>query len=145
MIAARNLTKYFDDFRAVESASFHVPAGNVLALLGPNGAGKTTTVRMLTSILRPTSGTATVAGYDIVTQPDQVRASVGVLTEHHGLYLRTSGEEYLDFFGDLYGVPKDVRRKRIKNLLERFGLAEAGDRRIGGYSKGMRQKLALIR
>ena len=145
MIVARNLTKYFDDFRAVESASFYVPAGNVLALLGPNGAGKTTTVRMLTSILKPTSGTATVAGYDIVTQPDQVRASVGVLTEHHGLYLRTSGEEYLDFFGDLYGVPKDVRRKRIKNLLERFGLADAGDRHIGGYSKGMRQKLALIR
>ena len=122
-----------------------MPAGNVLALLGPNGAGKTTTVRMLTSILKPTSGTATVAGYDIVTQPDQVRASVGVLTEHHGLYLRTSGEEYLDFFGDIYGVPKDVRRKRIKNLLERFGLADAGDRHIGGYSKGMRQKLALIR
>jgi len=145
MIEARNLTKYFDDFRAVESVSFNVPAGNVLALLGPNGAGKTTTVRMLTSILKPTSGSATVAGYDIVTQPDQVRASVGVLTEHHGLYLRTSGEEYLDFFGDLYGVPKDVRRKRIKNLLERFGLADAGDRHIGGYSKGMRQKLALIR
>ncbi len=145
MIEARTLTKYFDDFRAVESASFHVPAGNVLALLGPNGAGKTTTVRMLTSILKPTSGTASVAGYDIVTQPDQVRASVGVLTEHHGLYLRTSGEEYLDFFGDIYGVAKDVRRKRIKNLLERFGLDEAGDRRIGGYSKGMRQKLALIR
>ncbi len=122
-----------------------MPAGNVLALLGPNGAGKTTTVRMLTSILKPTSGTATVAGYDIVTQPDQVRASVGVLTEHHGLYLRTSGEEYLDFFGDIYGVPKEVRRKRIKNLLERFGLADAGDRHIGGYSKGMRQKLALIR
>lgn len=145
MIEARNLTKYFDDFRAVESVSFHVPAGNVLALLGPNGAGKTTTVRMLTSILKPSSGSATVAGYDIVTQPDQVRASVGVLTEHHGLYLRTSGEEYLDFFGDLYGVPKDVRHKRIKNLLERFGLADAGDRHIGGYSKGMRQKLALIR
>ena len=145
MIEARNLTKYFDDFRAVESASFNVPAGNVLALLGPNGAGKTTTVRMLTSILKPSSGTASVAGYDIVAQPDQVRASVGVLTEHHGLYLRTSGEEYLDFFGDIYGVPKDVRRKRIKNLLERFGLADAGDRRIGGYSKGMRQKLALIR
>ncbi|MBI5350654.1 MAG: ABC transporter ATP-binding protein [Chloroflexi bacterium] len=145
MIEARHLTKYFDDFLAVESASFHVPAGNVLALLGPNGAGKTTTVRMLTSILKPTSGTASVAGYDIVTQPDQVRASVGVLTEHHGLYLRTSGEEYLDFFGDIYGVSKDVRRKRIKNLLERFGLADAGDRHIGGYSKGMRQKLALIR
>jgi len=145
MIEARSLTKYFEDFRAVESASFNVPAGNVLALLGPNGAGKTTTVRMLTSILKPTSGTASVAGYDIVAQPDQVRASVGVLTEHHGLYLRTSGEEYLDFFGDIYGVPKDVRRKRIKNLLERFGLADAGDRRIGGYSKGMRQKLALIR
>ncbi len=145
MIEARALTKYFDDFHAVESVSLSVPAGQVLALLGPNGAGKTTTVRMFTSILKPTSGTAIVAGYDVVRDPDGVRANVGVLTEHHGLYLRSTGHEYLDFFGELYGVPSNVRRARMKDLLERFGMAGAAHRRTGEYSKGMRQKLALIR
>jgi ABC-2 type transport system ATP-binding protein len=145
MIEARALTKYFDDFHAVESVSLSVSAGQVLALLGPNGAGKTTTVRMLTSILKPTAGTATVAGYDVVRDPDGVRANVGVLTENHGLYLRSSGEEYLGFFAELYGIPRERRRNRIGELLERFGMAEAARRRIGEYSKGMRQKLALIR
>jgi ABC-2 type transport system ATP-binding protein len=145
MIEAQGLAKYFDDFRAVESVSLSVPAGKVLALLGPNGAGKTTTVRMLTAILRPTRGKASVAGYDVVTQAEQVRASVGVLTEHHGLYVRSSGQEYLEFFGELYRIPVDIRKKRIANLLERFGMAEAAPRRTGEYSKGMRQKLALIR
>jgi ABC-2 type transport system ATP-binding protein len=145
MIEAEQLAKYFDNFRAVESVSFNVPAGKVLALLGPNGAGKTTTIRMLTGILRPTRGTASVAGFDVVTQAAQVRASVGVLTEHHGLYLRSSGQEYLEFFGELYRIPANVRAKRIADLLERFGMAEAAPRRTGEYSKGMRQKLALIR
>lgn len=145
MIVARGLTKYFDDFHAVDSVSLDVSAGKVLALLGPNGAGKTTTVRMLTSILKPTAGTATVAGYDVVKQPEDVRASVGVLTENHGLYLRSTGAEYLDFFGELYGLTSDLRRRRIAELLERFGLAGAGGRRIGEFSKGMRQKLAIIR
>ncbi|MBI3241735.1 MAG: ABC transporter ATP-binding protein [Chloroflexi bacterium] len=145
MIEAHALTKHFDDFHAVESVSLSVAAGQVLALLGPNGAGKTTTVRMLTSILKPTSGSATVAGFDVVRDPDGVRANIGVLTEHHGLYLRSSGEEYLDFFAELYGLPRERRRPRIVELLERFGMADAARRRIGEYSKGMRQKLALIR
>jgi ABC-2 type transport system ATP-binding protein len=145
MIEANKLAKSFETFRAVEEVSLNVPAGRVLALLGPNGAGKTTTVRMLTAIFKPTSGTASVAGYDVVRQPEMVRASVGVLTEHHGLYLRSSGQEYLEFFGELYGLGAEVRRKRIKNLLERFGMDEAAPRRTGEYSKGMRQKLALIR
>ncbi len=145
MIQAQALVKYFDGFCAVESVSLDVPAGQVLALLGPNGAGKTTTVRMLTSVLKPTSGTARVAGYDVVRQPDKVRASVGILTEHHGLYLRSTGQEYLEFFGELYGISPAVRRRRIQNLLERFGMADAARRRTGEYSKGMRQKLALIR
>ncbi len=129
MIEARELTKHFDDFHAVESVSLGVPAGQVLALLGPNGAGKTTTVRMLTSILKPTSGTASVAGYDVVREPDGVRASVGVLTENHGLYLRSSGTEYLNFFGELYGLDANHRRRRIAELAERFGMAEAAPHR----------------
>jgi len=145
MIETTNLTKHFDDFKAVQDVSLSVAPGEALALLGPNGAGKTTTVRMLTSILKPTSGSAVVAGYDVVRQPEQVRASVGVLTETHGLYLRMKGREYLDFFGQLCALPPDVRHKRAEELTARFGLLEALDRRLGEYSKGMRQKLALVR
>jgi ABC-2 type transport system ATP-binding protein len=145
MIETKGLTKYFDEFKAVEEVTFSVEPGEVLALLGPNGAGKTTTVRVLTSTLPPTRGTAIVAEYDVVTQAEQVRASVGVLTEHHGLYLRMKGREYVDFFGELYGLGKTLRRKRGEQLAERFGLLDALDRRMGEYSKGMRQKLALVR
>ncbi len=108
MILTEDLTKYFDDFAAVQGVNLNVPSGQVLALLGPNGAGKTTTVRMLTSILVPTRGRAEVAGFDVVREPDRVRASVGVLTEHHGLYGRMNAEEYLQFFGDLYGLKKKI-------------------------------------
>lgn len=145
MIEADGLTKYFDDFLAVENISLQVEPGTVVAMLGPNGAGKTTTVRMLTSILRPSSGTARVAGYDVVTQQAQVRASVGVLTEQHGLYERMKGVDYLDFFGRVYRLPEDVRRERALMLMERFGLGGAHDKRLGEYSKGMKQKLALVR
>lgn len=145
MIETQGLTKHFGDFVAVEDVNICVRPGEVLALLGPNGAGKTTTVRMLTAILRPTAGTARVAGFDILTQAERVRASVGVLTEHHGLYTRMSGSEYLDFFGKVYGLEGGSCRQRARALAARFGLAEALDRRIGEYSKGMRQKLALVR
>ena len=145
MIEAQALTKRFEDFLAVDEISFNVKAGQVLALLGPNGAGKTTTVRMLTSILRPTRGWAKIAGYDVVANAEKVRAAVGVLTENHGLYARMPAQEYLDFFGQLYSMRTALRQKRIAQLLEYFGLAEARQRRIGEYSKGMRQKLALAR
>ena len=145
MIETKNLTKYFDKFKAVQDVTLSVAPGEVLALLGPNGAGKTTTVRMLTSILRPTSGSARVAGYDVVTEAEYVRASVGVLTENHGLYLRMKGREYLDFFGQLCGLTPSVRSRRAEELSTRFGLNDALDRRLGEYSKGMRQKLALVR
>ena len=145
MIIVENLRKNFEDFTAVDGISFSVKAGEVLALLGPNGAGKTTTARMLTSILRPSEGRASVAGHDVVANPEAVRASVGVLTENHGLYARMPAVEYLHFFGELYGMPIALRAERIDFLLTRFGLADARQRRIGEYSKGMRQKLALAR
>ena len=145
MIEAHALSKQFDSFTAVKDVSLTVQPGEVLALLGPNGAGKTTTVRMLTSILKPTSGWARVAGFDVTTHPDDVRRNVGVLTEHHGLYFRMRSEEYLDFFGELYGLSPAVRRARAAQLLDRFGMREATGKRLGEYSKGMRQKLALIR
>jgi ABC-2 type transport system ATP-binding protein len=145
MIETRDLSKQFEDFWAVDGVSLEVQAGEVLALLGPNGAGKTTTVRMLTSILRPSRGVARVAGYDIISQAAQVRASVGVLTEQHGLYGRMPAGEYLDFYGQVYSIPPAQRRKRIDELLEHFSLQNERKRRIAEYSKGMRQKLALAR
>ena len=145
MIHAEDLTKQFDDFLAVDGVNLEVPSGQVLVLLGPNGAGKTTTVRMLTSILRPTHGTASVAGFDVVKDAHKVRAVVGVLTEQHGLYARMNGMEYLEFFGKLYGLDRPTCQKRSSMILEQFGLQEAGKKRLGQYSKGMRQKLSLAR
>jgi len=145
MIVTEDLCKTFEDFTAVNGINLHVRAGEVLALLGPNGAGKTTTVRMLTSVLRPTRGRASVGGYDVVEEPERVRASVGVLTENLGLYSRMPAGEYLDFFGQLYGLDAEIRRKRIRQLLEQFGLGAEERRRVGEFSKGMRQKLALAR
>jgi ABC-2 type transport system ATP-binding protein len=145
MIITEDLSKQFEDRCAVDGINLTVQAGEVLALLGPNGAGKTTTVRMLSSILRPTRGWARVAGFDVVDQPDQVRASVGVLAEQHGLYMRMLAWEYLDFFGQLYKLDILTRQKRARRLLENFGLWEHRNRRIGQFSRGMKQKLALAR
>ncbi len=145
MIETENLTKKFGDFVAVDAISLSVPAGQVLALLGPNGAGKTTTVRMLAAILAPTLGQARIAGLDVTRFPREVRRRVGVLTEVPGLYLRMRAMEYLDFFGELYGLGAAQRQARAAALLSRFGMAEAVDKRLSEYSKGMRQKLALIR
>ncbi|MCZ2126349.1 MAG: ABC transporter ATP-binding protein [Anaerolineales bacterium] len=145
MIETQDLSKQFHDFMAVDGVNLTVGAGKILALLGQNGAGKTTTVRMLTAILHPSRGSARVAGYDVAKNGHAVRAEVGALTEHHGLYMRMTALEYMDFFGRIYNLSPALRKSRIDNLLEYFGLAEAAKRRIGEYSKGMRQKLALAR
>jgi ABC-2 type transport system ATP-binding protein len=145
MIETHDLSKQFNDFWAVDGVNLDVREGQILALLGQNGAGKTTTVRMLTALLAPTRGWARVAGYDIVKNGRDVRAAIGVLTEQHGLYMRMTAFEYLEFFGQVYDLDAQVRKSRSDHLLEYFGLAEAAHRRIGEYSKGMRQKLALAR
>ncbi|HNK63032.1 MAG TPA: ABC transporter ATP-binding protein [Anaerolineales bacterium] len=145
MIETHDLSKQFHDFMAVDGVDLSVGSGQILALLGQNGAGKTTTVRMLTALLQPSRGSARVAGYDVVKNGHDVRASVGVLTEQHGLYMRMTAVEYLDFFGQVYSLSPSARKARSENLLEYFGLTEAAKRRIGEYSKGMRQKLALAR
>jgi ABC-2 type transport system ATP-binding protein len=145
MIKTEALCKRFDGFTAVDNVSLSLGKGEVLALLGPNGAGKTTTVRMLSSVLRPTSGQAWVAGYDVVRQARQVRAAVGVLTENHGLYNRMPADDYLDFFGQIYHLSPVRRQARTRELLEQFGLLEHARRPVGEFSKGMRQKLALAR
>jgi ABC-2 type transport system ATP-binding protein len=146
MIETNDLSKQFNnEFWAVDGVTLNVQPGQILALLGQNGAGKTTTVRMLTALLSPTHGWARVAGFDVTKNPQEIRANVGVLTEQHGLYMRMTGIEYLDFFGKIYSLDAKTRKLRSDHLLEYFGLAEAGRRRSGEYSKGMKQKLALAR
>ena len=145
MIEARNLSKKFGDFVAVRDVSLRVNAGAVMALLGPNGAGKTTTVRMLSGILVPTSGQAIIAGLDVVEHAQEVRRRVGVLAEVPGLYLRSTAREYLDFFGEMYGLTTAQRRQRTGDLLAQFEMLDMIDRRLSEFSKGMKQKLALIR
>lgn len=145
MIVTEDLSKEFGDFIAVDGVNLNVGRGELLALLGPNGSGKTTTVRMLSSVLSPTRGLAYVAGFDIVKQATQVRASVGVLTEHHGFYSRMTASEYLEFFGQLYGIELPDRKLRAEQMLGEFGLSKYKQRRIGQFSRGMQQKLALAR
>lgn len=145
MIEAHELSKQFGNFVAVDGVSFHVKRGEVLALLGPNGAGKTTTVRLLAALLAPTTGRASIGGLDVTQHSTEVRRLVGVLTESPGLYLRSTGEEYLDFFGATYGMSVTQRRARMELLLSRFGMMADATRRLNEFSKGMRQKLALIR
>ncbi len=145
VIETRRLTKRFGSFTAVAEVSLQVNSGEVLVLLGPNGAGKTTTTRMLASILPPSEGEARVAGFDVVTQAAEVRRRIGLLTEHHGLYTRMRAGEYLAFFGSMYGLAEDEARRRGQDLLEQVGMPDVIHRRLGEFSKGMRQKLALVR
>jgi ABC-2 type transport system ATP-binding protein len=145
MIETTGLTKRFDDFTAVDNLTINIPSGQLLALLGPNGAGKTTTLRMLSAILRPTCGNAFINGHDVVQEADLVRREIGLLTEQPGLYTRSTGLEYLEFFGSLYGMSKTDSRDRSKELFKRFGMAEYELRRLGEYSKGMRQKIGMMR
>ncbi len=145
MIEMENLTKRFEAVLAVDSIDLTVQPGEVLALLGPNGAGKTTTVRMLSAILKPTAGRARVAGFDVTRDSFAVRQHVGVLTESPGLYQRMSGREYLDFFGEVRGLAPEASAARIAYLAQWFEMDEVLERRLGEYSKGMAQKVALMR
>jgi len=145
LIEASGLTKQFDNLTAVDGLTFNVNEGEILALLGPNGAGKTTTVRMLSSILKPTAGCARIVGIDVAQDPRAVRHLIGHLTEFPGLYLRMRPLEYLDFFGELQGMSHADSRARAEELMKHFEIWDARDRRLGEYSKGMRQKMALIR
>ncbi len=145
MIRTKDLTKRFGDFTAVDRVNLQVEAGEILAILGPNGAGKTTTIRMLASILKPSSGQVIVSGYDSITHSQEIRQMIGLLTEHHGLYTRMKAHDYLRFFGESYGMAQADIRSRADMLLRRYGLDAAIDVRLGQYSKGMRQKLALVR
>ena len=145
MIEARSLTRRFGSFTAVDDVSFTVPDGALLALLGPNGAGKTTTVRMLGGLIAPSVGDATVSGFDVRANPSAVRARAGLVTDAPGLYEQMSLPSYLDFFGALYGMQQPRRRQRIDELIEFFELGDHRRERMSGFSKGMKQKVALAR
>jgi ABC-2 type transport system ATP-binding protein len=145
MIETVALTKNFGEFTAVSEVCLNVSEGEVLALLGPNGAGKTTTVRILGAILKPTSGYARIGGYDTVKEARSVRRIIGLLTEFPGLYLRMKGLDYLRFFGELQGMSADMIQDRSEYLLKRFHLWSAREKQLGQYSKGMKQKLTLVR
>src|SRR6266516_4173993 len=143
IIQASGLTKRFGKLVAVRDVTFEVGAGQVFGFLGPNGAGKTTTIRMLTGLVRPSSGTAHVAGFDVAAEPLEVKQRVGYLAETPYLYPKLSGREFLVFMGGLYRVPGNVSRQRASRLLSLFELAEKADDLVETYSHGMRQKLAL--
>jgi ABC-2 type transport system ATP-binding protein len=131
---------------AVDGVTLRIQPGELFGILGQNGAGKTTLIKMLSTALLPSAGSATVCGYDVVRQPRQVRAQIGLINgEERSFYWRLTGRQNLDFFAALYQVPASVARRRIADLLERTGLAEHADRPFRSYSSGMRQKLAIAR
>ena len=142
-IEAEHLVKRFGETLAVDDVSFAVPQGTVLGLLGPNGAGKTTTVRMMTTLTRPTSGTARVAGHDVVREPDAVRRSMGLTGQAATVDELLTGRENLRLIGSLYGLPSRYVREAGAVLLERFALSDAADRVVKTYSGGMRRRLDL--
>ena len=145
MIRVEGLRKSFGDVRAVNGVDLHVERGQILVLLGQNGAGKSTTLRCLGGILRPDAGLIELDGLRVPEKLDEVRARLGVVPDQARLYGRNTAVEYLDHFGYLYGVPADVRARRIATLLERFELADRTDTILAAYSRGMAQKVALIR
>lgn len=143
MIRAEKLSRHFGDFIAVDGLDLDIGAGEIFGLLGPNGAGKTTTVRLLTAGIAPTSGRASVAGFDVTTHPEEVRARVGILTETPGVYIRLDAVENLRYFAELHGI-RDMDA-RIRSVLERLDLWSRRREPVGGFSKGMRQRLAIAR
>ena len=142
-IIAENLVRHFGDVQAVKGINLEIKAGEVFGFLGPNGAGKSTAVRMLTTLLRPTSGTARVAGYDVVKDADMVRRSIGVALQDAAIDPLMTGAELLALQAVLYGIPQSLMKKRSDELLERVGLTAAASRRVSTYSGGMRRRLDL--
>jgi ABC-2 type transport system ATP-binding protein len=146
LIRTDKLSKYYGkggEIKAVDELDLEVYEGETFGLLGPNGAGKTTTVRLLNCIIKPTSGTATVNGYDILKEENKVKRVTGLLAESPGLYEKLSAYEFLEFMGALYDVPNDVLHERIDDLLKLFSLYDRRNHLLEGYSRGMKQKVLI--
>lgn len=146
MIELKNLSKRFGDIQAVDSISFTVNKGEIFGLLGENGAGKTTTLRMLATMLKPSSGTALLEGLDVVLEPEKVREHIGILFGGEtGLYDRLTAAENITYFGELNDLDSKYIKKRIEELADIFGMKEYMNRRAAKLSKGMKQKVAFAR
>ncbi|MDV3277392.1 MAG: ATP-binding cassette domain-containing protein [Nitrososphaerales archaeon] len=144
IIEVKDLTRVFNEhLKAVDGVSFEVKEREIFGFLGPNGAGKTTTIKMLTTLLKPTSGTATVCGYDVSHHSSDVRASVGIVPQEYTADEDMTGRQNITFAADLYGIPKGVSKDRAVELLTMVGLTEAADRKVMTYSGGMRRRLEI--
>lgn len=146
MIKVQALTKTFKNISAVDNISFEVNNGEIVGLLGENGAGKTTTLRMLATMLRPTSGTALINNYDVNKDPENVRGEIGILFGGEvGLYDRLTGRENISYFAELNGMSKEETEKSIKYLSKNLEMEEYLDRRVSKFSRGMKQKISIAR
>ncbi len=145
IITVQNLTKAFGDFIAVDNITFDIKKGEIFGLLGPNGAGKSTTIRMLSTLTRPTKGVATVGGFDVVKQDNEVRKLIGIVSEKMIMYNRLTARENLWFFGNLFGMPKEELNRRIEELLELVQLTKWAKAQVGTFSSGMKQRMNIIR
>jgi len=145
IIRTESLTRTFGEVRAVDAMDLEIPAGTVFGFLGPNGAGKTTTIRLLLGLLEPTSGRASVLGFDTRSQGGAIREQSGALLEHNGLYERLSAEENLAFYARVWRMTRAARGQRIRELLEPLGLWERRREPVARWSRGMKQKLAVAR
>ena len=145
MIEARSLTMiYGNGHQATDEVSFTVKAGEIVGFAGPNGAGKTTVIKMLTGILKPTSGTAVINGFDIKKDPINAKRSFAYIADNPDILIQLSGLEYLNFIADMYEIPEDIRKEKIGTLSERFGMKDVLTTQMREYSHGMRQKLMVI-
>ncbi len=145
MIETRDLVKKYGKFTAVDGLSLQVPAGSIYGFVGPNGAGKTTTMRMLTTLTRPTSGEAWVAGHSVLAEPRAVRRAIGYMPDEFGVYDDMRVWEYLDFFAACYDIPEAERKRLIEDLLALVDLAHRRDDMVDKLSRGMKQRLSLAR
>jgi len=150
MIEVDQLTKHYADLRrghfaALDGISFRAEPGQIYGLLGPNGAGKTTALRILSTLLRPTSGTARVNGFDVVEQPSEVRHQLGFVSVNTAVYDRMTGWEMVEYFGRLYGIEPEPLRERMENLFDRLQMNELRDQLGGKMSTGMKQKVSIAR
>ena len=144
-VETKDITKRFGPLTAIDGININVGNGEFFGFLGPNGAGKSTLIRMLTTVLKPTSGTATVAGYDITKDPGEVRRAIGVVPQSMSSDLDLTGAENMDIYGRFYEVPRRTRKERTKELLERVGLTNKAGELVATYSGGMRRRLDIAR
>ena len=144
-IRTRGLSRHFGSVRAVDDLDLEIPEGIIFGFLGPNGSGKTTTIRLLLGLHEPSAGNANILGFDLRTQAGAIRERTGALLEHTGLYERLTAEENLDLFGRFWRIPRETRRERARQLLSQLGLWDRRADMVAGWSRGMKQKLAIAR